>query len=86
MKTPEDCFAWVADHEESLWLESIPEKPTTLVNRLNNNYLIEGRYLNIYKKTKEFAATPIINSGKFLGCIVSKWKFHSNWRGWISDG
>jgi hypothetical protein len=51
-------LVWVAEKREPVWLDDIPERATSGINRLSGKS-IEGRYFNLYDGTRAFAAVPI---------------------------
>jgi hypothetical protein len=52
-------FAWVAEHNQPLWLSNVPPNPELLQNCLYPYQKIDGRYIDINERTRSFVALPI---------------------------
>jgi hypothetical protein len=62
-------LVWVAEHKQPIWLDDIAPKATAATNRLTDQ-IIEGRYYNLYDRTRAFAAVPITYKGRFLAILT----------------
>jgi hypothetical protein len=60
-------LVWIAEERKPVWLDDIPAHAKSGVNRLTDQ-VIEGRYFNLYDRTRAFAGFPIEYRGQ--GCAI----------------
>jgi hypothetical protein len=58
---------WITEERKPVWLDDIPANANSGVNRLTGQG-IEGRYFNLYERTRAFAGFPIEYQGE--GCAI----------------
>jgi hypothetical protein len=56
--TAGSLLAWVAENDRALLVDDIPASATALRDRLSGE-IITGRYIDVYSRTRSFAAVPI---------------------------